>query len=182
MPEFLHGRKTSAPQVEDGARAPRPSAGTAHAFAALHASAGNRVVSRLIQRKELGKGRDGMSWVSSGNFDGKHLLSETPTNETAKARYEARYNKGGAPDGTKVNTVVGEPELKTVMADKTKVVGAYPRARGPRGKITVSVAGKKVTGSKVGNKQVANRVRDVSTLTIEGISTETMYQPDHVAG
>jgi hypothetical protein len=183
MAEFARGQKARSSGAEEAARAPRTAVELRHGLAALHASAGNRALSRLIQRKDLGKGRGGMQWMSSGNFDGKHLLAESPTAESAKARYEARYNKGAnVPAGNQVNTVVGEPDLKSVMADASKVVGAYPQARGPRGKLTITVPGKKVFGKKVGNKQVPDRVKDVSTLTIEGISTESTYQPDHVAG
>jgi len=130
---------------------------------ALQSAAGNQAVARLIQRKDLGKGKGGKTWTSTGNFDGKHLITATPDETNARAKYTARYNVGAnVPPGNKVNTVVGETDFKAALADDSKVAGAYPRARGPRGQLVVTVAGKKVFGRKVGSTQTPDRVTDVT--------------------
>lgn len=149
---------------------------------ALQQRAGNAVVSRLVQRKEIGTHKGGKMWYSTGNFDAKHLLTGTLDQEAAKARYTERYNKRPIPDGNQVNTVVAEGDLKSAIADATKVKGAYPAPRGPRGKLTVSVPGFKVYGKKTDGKQAPDRVAPVSQMTVEGTASESLYSPDHVAG
>jgi|GEM_PF-4452032 len=149
----------------------------------LQSSAGNRAIARLIQRKDLGAGKGGKTWMSTGNFDAKHLIEGTPDEASAKEKYTARYNKGASvPSGNQVNTVVGEADFKAAIKDAAKVAGSYPAPRGPRGKLTVTVAGKKVFGKKQGAKQVPDRVVDVTSMTVEGTATESLYSPDHVAG
>lgn len=171
---------------DEGLRAPRaPERAAGHpllGITRLQGTAGNAAVARLIQRKTLGPGKGGKTWMSSGNFDAKHLV-ESLDEDTAKARYTSRYNKGAnVPSGNQVNTVVAEPDLKTAIADASKVAGDYPKQRGQRGKLTVTVNGMKVLGRKQGAKQVPDRVVTVSTLTVEGDATESLYTADHVAG
>ena len=140
------------------------------------------MVSRLVQRKDLGNGRDGKKWMSTGGFDSKHLISGTLDEATAKARYTSRYNVGSnVPDGTKANTVVGEADLKAVMADAAKVKGAYP-GRTDRKLLTIAVAGLKVVGRKQGRAQVPGTVSATTSLTVEGSGSESLFYPDHVAG
>lgn len=153
-----------------------------HGLAPLQATVGNAAVSRLIHRKDLGTGKGGKKWISTGNFDGKHLIDGTVNEATAKARYTARYNKGAnVPAGTQANSVVGETELKAAMADASKVAGTYP-GRTDRKKLTVTVAGMKVIGRKRGNAQVPSTASAIASIVVEGSGSESLFYPDHVAG
>lgn len=178
-------RAHAAPQQtaeEHDARSATPAPAAIPLLVALQHGAGNAAVSRLVQRKEIGPHKGGKTWYSTGNFDAKHLITGSLDEEAAKARYTERYNKRPIPDGNQVNTVVADGDLKTAIADASKVKGSYPPPRGPRGKLTVTVAGYKVYGEKTDGKQVPDRVAPVSEMTVEGTASETLYSPDHVAG
>ncbi len=81
--------------------APRkPATASSPLLAALQHGAGNAVVSRLVQRKEIGP-QGGKTWYSTGNFDAKHLITGSLDEEAAKARYTERYNKRPSPMATR---------------------------------------------------------------------------------
>ncbi|MCL4242769.1 MAG: hypothetical protein KJ048_15570 [Dehalococcoidia bacterium] len=179
--ERAHATAQTTPAAQLAASR-KPATASSPLLAALQHGAGNAVVSRLVQRKEIGPHKGGKTWYSTGNFDAKHLITGSLDEDSAKARYTERYNKRPIPDGSQVNTVVAEGDLKTAITDATKVKGSYPPPRGPRGKLTVTVPGFKVYGKKTDGKQVPDRVAPVSEMTVEGTASETLYSPDHVAG
>jgi hypothetical protein len=132
----------------------------------------------MVQRKDLGSAKGGKTWMSTGGFDSKHLISGTVDEETAKARYTERYSKRPIPDGRQANTVVGETDLKAAMTGG-KVAGTYP-GRTDRKELTVTVAGLKVTGSKSDGKQVPTSVTATTSTVVEGSGSDSLFYPDHL--
>jgi hypothetical protein len=174
--------RAAEPKPAERARAAKPAPSlTAGPLKQLSTAAGNAAVARLVQRKELAKAPNGKTWMSTGNFDAKHLIAGTLDADTAKARYNERYNKRPVPAGRQANTVVSETDINAAIADAAKVAGAYP-GRTDRKKLTVSVPGIKVTGTKAGAAQVASATTNVASMTVEGSGSDSLFYPDHVVG
>lgn len=149
----------------------------------LQHSAGNAVVSRLIQRVTVGTHKaaagGAKTWEAMGGFSTKHLLDDELNAANAKAKWTARFQKD--PKGWR-NTVVAKADLAAALQEG-KVKGEYPRERTPqRNPLVVEVPGMTVTGRNRNGVKEPGAVTNLTQIGVAGSATGTIYFPDHLEG